>query len=462
MTPSDPDIPSTELPRSLTVRDVVLLNLACLLGFSSLAQVAQFGFGSVLIWLLAACLFLIPSGITVVTLTARMPEEGGLYRWTRSAFGDTHGYIAAWSYWLSTVVWLPTVLLLVSLSALYIGGSSWLFLGDAPWYHATVCIFFVWFITGLNILGLGRAKWVQNIGSVATWGVVALLIVAGSIHAVQVGSMHPFSASSLIPDLRDWSLLPFLAIALFSFGGLELAPFMAGEIRDPARTIRRALPWSIGLATLLYMAGTVMVVVAIPEGDVGIIEGVAQSFHAMGATLGVPLLGPFGALLILLSTVGLFGAWMTGNARIPFVIGLDRFLPRVMGRVHPRFGTPWVSLVVQAVVLTLLLVASVVGSTLEEAYLVLLDMSIIMYFIPFLYMFAAGWWHEGRHRPVLAVVAVTGFVVTAFSMVVSTFPTDDITNVPLFLIKVLGGAGILTGAGLVPFWMATRRTRRSS
>lgn len=449
--------PNTELVRTLTVRDVVLLNLACLLGFSSLAQVAQFGFGSILVWLLAACLFLVPSGITVAVLSARMPEEGGLYRWTRMAFGDAHGYIAAWSYWLSTVVWLPTVLLLVSLSALYVGGSQWLALADAAWYHAAVCIGFVWLITGLNIIGLGRAKWVQNVGSVATWCVMALLVAAGSFQAVRVGSMHPFTVSALIPDLSDVSLLPFLAIALFSFGGLELAPFMAGEIRDPARTIRRALPWSMIVATVLYMAGTVMVVIAIPEGDVGIIEGVAQSFHAMGQTLGIQWLGSFGAILILLSTVGLFGAWMTGNARIPFVIGLDRFLPPVMGTVHPRFRTPWVSLVVQAVVLSLLLLASVIGSTLEEAYLVLLDMSIIMYFIPFLYMFAAMWWHVGRYETILALVAATGFLVTAFSMVMSAFPTDDITNVPLFLVKVLGGAAFLIGVGMVPFLLRGKR-----
>jgi len=103
----------------------VLLNISCIVSLSSLAQVAQFGYASLLLFVLAILTFLIPSGLMVAELNARMPEEGGLYLWTRSAFGDLHGYIAAWTYWLSNIVWLPTAVLLVSVSGLYILSSAW-------------------------------------------------------------------------------------------------------------------------------------------------------------------------------------------------------------------------------------------------------------------------------------------------------------------------------------------------
>ena len=80
-----------ELHRALGLRDLVLLNISCIVGLSSLSQVAQFGFGSIALYLLAAIIFLVPSALVVAELNARMPEEGGFYLWTRTAFGDLHG-----------------------------------------------------------------------------------------------------------------------------------------------------------------------------------------------------------------------------------------------------------------------------------------------------------------------------------------------------------------------------------
>src|SRR5262249_3587639 len=95
------------------------------------------------------------------------------------------------------------------------------------------------------------------------------------------------------------------------------------------------------------------------------------------------------AFLITISNVGGAGAWLAGTARVPFVAGLQNFLPRAFGALHPRFGTPHVALLVQGIVATLLLVMSFVGHSVEKAYLILIDMTIIVYFIPYLYMFAA-------------------------------------------------------------------------
>lgn len=148
--------------RALNLRDVVLLNISCIIGLASLAQVAQFGFASMPLWILGILLFLIPSGLMVAELNARMPEEGGFYRWTRTAFGDWHGYVAAWTYWLSNIVWLPTALLLVSISCLYIFGDTWLGLTNNPWYNGLVCLGFLWLVTLLNVVGLKRAKWIQT------------------------------------------------------------------------------------------------------------------------------------------------------------------------------------------------------------------------------------------------------------------------------------------------------------
>ncbi len=461
-----------KLHRALNLKDLVLLNITCIFGFSSLAQVAQFGFASMPLYVLAILTFLIPTGLVVAELNARMPEEGGFYLWTRSAFGDFHGYVAAWAYWLSNIVWLPTVLILIPISFLYVFGDNLLFLADNPWYNGLVAIGLLWIVTILNILGMERAKWVQNIGGIATWISVALLLILGVVFVTNNGSAHPFTPEKLIPDITDFSLLPFFAIVAFSFGGLELAPVMAGEIQNPKRNIPRAIFISAIAVGLIYIVGTLMLILIVPEGEVGIIEGVAQAFHQVSSSLGMPWLGTFGVILVALSFMGLFGSWMTGTARIPFVIGLNHYLPDVVAKVHPKWGSPYVSLIMQAIVLSLLFLGSMFGSTIQEAYLTLLDMSIILYFIPILYMFAALIVHlkrntggEGiitifaKRKAAIWLVVLSGFGITLFSTIISAVPTKDIENKALFVVKVVGGAALLIGAGLIVYFVKRKKNQ---
>lgn len=468
--PSGEAVPG--LRRALGLRDLVLLNIACIVSYSSLGQVAQFGFGSLTLFALAVVFFLVPSGIVVAELNARMPEEGGFYLWTREAFGDFHGYVAAWTYWASTIVWLPTVVLLVAAAALYAGGESWLSLVEDPLYNAAVCLAVIWGATLLNVVGLERAKWIQNVGATAVWVTTALLFLLAIVFVARFGSVHPFAVERLIPDFGDFGTLPFFAIVAFSLTGLELAPVMAGEIRDPRRTIPRALVISAVAVALIYMAGTLALVFTIEPGGIGIIDAMAQAFREVGQTMGIPWIGPLGALLVALGTMGLFGSWLTGVARIPFVIGLDRYLPRAVAKIHPRWGSPWVALLMQGVVLTLLFLASIAGATVKEAFLVLLDMSILLYFLPYLYLFASLIWHlrndtgrRGmfpwlRRRGLGWWVAVPGFLVTLVSMILAAVPSGEVENGPLFVLKVVGGAVLLTGCGIAVYGL--RRGRRGA
>lgn len=461
---SPPD--GNPLHRALRLKDLVLLNISCIVGLTSLAQVAQFGFASLPLYALAVLTFLIPSGLMVAELNARMPEEGGFYLWTRTAFGDWHAYVAAWCYWLSNIVWLPTVLLLAAASCLYVLGDEYIGLSEDPAYNLVVCLGILWLVVLLNILGLERAKWVQNIGGIGTWFCIGFLLVVGIAFVSRHGSGHPFEMAKLLPDVTDFSLLPFFAIVAFCFGGLELAPVMAGEIQQPKRNIPRAIVISSIAVALIYMVGTLMLIIAVPEGEVGIIEGVAQAFHVVGTTMDLPWIGSAGGVLVALSTLGLFGSWMTGTARVPFVIGLDHYLPDAFGRIHPQWGSPYVSLLVQGVLLTLLFLASIAGATIKEGFLVLLDMSVILYFIPFLYMFAAFAWHlrrktggEGvipafqKGSAAVWTVAALGFGTTLFSTIITSVPTGEIESKGLFVAKVVGGAALLIGVGLVVYYL---------
>ena len=171
--------------------------------------------------------------------------------------------------------------------------------------------------------------------------------------------------------------------------------------------------------------------------------------------------GTAGAVLVALSILGPFGAWFAGTSRLPFVVGLDQYLPAEFGKVHKKWKSPYVSIIVQGVILSIMLIASFSGSTLQEAFLILYDMAVILYFIPFLYMFGAWIWHHKKgtgtgmvvyfhnRKNIVNGIASIGILVTLFAIIISCVPSREIVDKNLFLLKVIGGAILLIGCGFI-------------
>ena len=169
--------------------------------------------------------------------------------------------------------------------------------------------------------------------------------------------------------------------------------------------------------------------------------------------------------MIVVSSTGGLGAWVTGVARIPYVIGIDRYLPSALGRTHPRYGTPHVSLITMGVVVSLIILLATAGATLQEAYIAVLDLSIILYFIPFLYMFAALpvlRLHVGEDDPGVTRVPFgnvgpwlfggLGFAATMLSIVLSFIPPAGTGNPALFIVKITAATVIFIATGLGFYW----------
>ena len=460
--------PHATLQRTLGVSDLVLLNIAAILGIRWLSTAAQMGPSSLVLWLLAVVIFFIPSGLTVMELSSRLPGEGGIYLWAKAAFGEQHGFIAGWTYWVNNLFYFPGLLLFIAGAFLFLGGSEWLGLADNPWYNAAFSLIVIWIVIGANIVGLSRGKWIQNVGALCTGAIFVVLVVAGVWAWAEHGSATHFTAAALVPDIGNFATLTFFATMTFAFAGLELGPAMGEEIKAPERSIPRAMLISGLMIGVIYIAGTGVLMVAVPEGEVEVITGIPQALAAIGERIALPGLAVLGGALIVMSTTGGLGAWVTGVARIPYVIGIDRYLPKALGSTHPRWGTPHVALITQGVVVSLLLMAAVSESTIEEAYVMLLDMSIILYFIPFLYMFAALPVLRMKARDNHAGVRLVpfgafgpwlfgglGFAATLLSVGLALLPPEDSANPGLFLLKVGGGSLLFIGAGLA-FYLTNR------
>jgi amino acid transporter len=276
--------------------------------------------------------------------------------------------------------------------------------------------------------------------------------------------------ATLKPDLNNFPALNLLASIAFAFAGLELASTMADEVENPRRNLPRSILISGPLIAIAYVAGTAAVLWRLPNKDVNVVSGFLQALKA-GAENISPTLGwvaPLCAALYSIGNLGSMGAWLIGPARVAFVIGLDRYFPKAFGVVHPRWHTPYVAILVQATLATIFLLLSVLGkgTNVEDVYLILLDTQILIYFIPYLYLFIVFLIHRRRSQNSSEVVlapggsiggwlaGLSGMIVTLFAMIIATIPPPDVGDSLLFRLKVIGGAlGFILIGGLI-YWCA--------
>jgi len=461
------------LERTLKTRDIVLFNVAAIVGMRWVALAAHSGPSSLTLWVLAALLFFIPQGLAVTALSSAIPEEGGLYVWSTRAFGPRQGFVAGWLYWTSNILYFPTLTLSTVVFALYIFNLRFAALENSRAYTAGASLVLLAVALAFNIVGLKTGKWVQNIGGLAQWLPSGVLLAVGVIALISAGSATPIPASSLLPSFAKSDTIIFFAQICFGFAGLELAPMMAGEVHDPKRTLPRAI-WISGLTiAACYAVGTLSLLWALPPSKISIIAGVNQAIAQAGAAHGIPWLGPPVAFLMTVAGLGGLGAWLIGTARLLFCGGMDRYLPPVFGKTHPKWKTPYVALLVQAVLSALFIVAATQGSTVHSAYLMLVDATLIVYFIPYLYMFAAAI----RLRREIAgepgaipvpggrggswLVNGVGFATTLLAIILALIPPSDTPDKGAFFLKVFGGSLAFLVAGFLFFGWAGRRRARA-
>jgi amino acid transporter len=299
----------------------------------------------------------------------------------------------------------------------------------------------LWIGVVTNLVGLRVGKWTENLGGLATYAAGVVLVALG----FTVWALHGTATPLRVVPEWNWGRLNFWSQIAFAFGGLELGAIMGGEIRNPRRNVPRAA-WISGLLIAgFYVAGTLAILAVLPSRDVNILSGLTQAAAAAADRLGVPWVAMALAVLITFGITGQLGAWLSGSARVPFAIGLDRYLPPAFGRLHPRWKTPHVAILTQGIACTVFLVAMQLGASLRTGYQLLVDMTVITYFIPFLYLFAAAMKHGQR------LSAAAGIAVTLAGIAFSLVPPGDAGPAWLYDAKLAGGCAVLIATARIAF-----------
>jgi glutamate:GABA antiporter len=450
-------------------RDLLLFYVVTGVSLRWIAAAAAAGPSSIVIWIGAWLVFYMPLALSVIELSSRYPNEGGLYVWSKRAFGDFSGFMAAWTYWTSNLPYFPAVLYFAASNVLFVRQAQWSHLSANPTFFVVFALLTLAAATLLNIVGLEVGKWLHNVGALAMWIPVLIVIGLGLLAYHRFGSATTFLLHTMTPSLRLNEII-FWSVLTFAFGGCETASFMAEEIKNARRTIPLAL-FAGGLTVAFcYIVGTVCVLLALSSSEVSGLQGLVQAIAKTSNRVGLPFFLPVAALLIALSNIGASGAYLAAVARLPFVAGIDRYLPAAFGTLHPRWGTPWVALLTQAVIGAIFIFLGQAGTSVKGAYDVLVSMGVITYFIPYLYLFASMFKLQSEPageeiirvpggRPAAYVLSILGFATTLFTIALSVLPPPDEPNKSLAVFKIIGGCGALVLIGVGLYWTGRRRAQ---
>jgi amino acid transporter len=467
--------PVRQLRKELTFWDVLLFNIAAVLGPRWIAAAAHNGTSSISLWVLFALLFFVPTAFVITELATRFPHEGGLYVWSKEAFGDFHGFVAGWTYWVFSFFYFPGLLLASASMAAYVGGGSWGHLAQDRTFLLWGSFGLLALAVGMNIVGLNVGKWLQNAGGVGTYLPLVLLAGASAVVWWKHGSVTHFTWASIWPT---WNLgtVNFWSQLLFAFTGLELVSAMSDEIRNPQKTLARAT-WGSGLLiAVIYIVGTIAVLGVVQDAQVDAKSGVFQALTVASGILKVGAIGMIAAMLAVVGNAGGIGTTVAGISRVPFIVGVDRYLPAAFGKIHPKWKTPYISILVQAIISGLILLASQINETTGSAYQILVDAATILYFIPFLYMYAAVIRLASRKdrrenaraslipggKAGVWIAGGLGFAITLLGIVVSVIPPGEAADKFLFEAKLLGGTIGAVAIGLALYYRGVRQKAREA
>lgn len=470
-----PADPKSQLRKTMGFWDVLLFNIATVLGPRWIAAAGHNGTSSISLWVLAAVFFFVPGAFVINELSSRFPDEGGLYVWAKEAFGDFHGFVAGWTYWIYTVFYFPGLLLASASMSAYVIGEKGSALAQDRTFLLTVSMILLLVAVVLNIIGLNIGKWLQNAGGVGTYLPLLLLAGLGLILYFKQGSATHFTWANMMPTW-NWDTVNFWSQIAFAFTGLELVSAMSEEVRDPRRTLPRAVLGAGAMIAFMYIAGTFAILALVPAGDLDPKSGVFHAITIGSVALKVGFLGILAAILVSVGNAGGVGSTVAGIARVPFVVGIDRYLPAAFGKIHPRWKTPYISILVQAVLSGVILLLSQIRSeTVQAAYQMLIDAAIILYFIPFLYMFAGVLKLASRRdrleNPQAVLVpggkiglwlsGILGFLVVLAGIFVSLVPPGDASNKTSFELRLIGGTVASILLGLFLYWRGVWDKKKS-
>jgi amino acid transporter len=457
---------SAVFKKELGLTDLVLTQILYIIGLSWVGAAAKLGPSHITFWLLAILLFYIPSAVVVVYLNRLMPLEGGLYQWAKLGFNEFTGFMVAWNLWLFVIVLTSEIGLQVATYLSYALGPGAAWLAGSKWVIAGASFVIIGALVVVSTIGLGVGKWIHNAGAVMMIVIFTALVALPILNWLRgsITEYHPFAIAAPAFSLFSLNILGKLGFG--ALGGFEYVAILAGECRDPVRTINRSVIIAAPIIAVMFILGTSSVLAFVRLDDIDLIGPIPQVLSIGSRPFGLAAsVVPVAILMVMCMRLAQASVNFTANTRLPMVAGWDYLLPAWFTKLHAKRRTPVNSILFVGAMILAMGLAGIVGVGEQEAYQLLQNAAGSFYAITYLVMFAIPIIGlrgvKPRPSPWLKMASGSGFLMTLLYIVVSVFPIVQVKNRASFMVKVSGViiAANIIGAAIFIFAERRRRNR---
>lgn len=376
------------MKEKLSLFSLTLLIVAAIDSVRTLPSTAFFGSSLIFFFLLSALIFLIPISLISAEFSSRYPEEGGIFHWVRKAFGDKIGMLAVWLQWINTMVWYPTMLLFIAGTAAHLLDPS---LAQDKTFLISMTLATFWGLTLLNFRGIQvSARLNAFCGILGTLLPMLFLIILGIFWALSGNPLSiSFSPEALLPSLANSETYGVVITIMTSFLGMELAGVYVTDIINPQKNFPKAIAWSalILLTTLIF--GSLSVAAIIPKSEIHFVDGVMQTFTLFFNALNIPRFTPILAFLVMIGSIGGSVNWLLSPAKGLLQAAEYGFLPPYFA-VQNKHGVSVRILVLQAFVVTLFSLATLLIPSINAYYWFLMALSTSLYMLTYILLFLSA------------------------------------------------------------------------
>lgn len=450
----------------LGVGTLMIMNIVAVVSLRGLPAEAVYGMSSAFYYLFAALVFLIPVSLVAAELASLFPyQQGGMFRWIGEAFGSKLGFLGIWLQWVESTIWFPTVLTFGAVSLAFIGMDHVAdsHLAANKFYTIAVVLAIYWLATLISLKGLGWVGKISKIGGmVGTIIPAALLVVCGVVYLAMGGHSQMNFHGDFFPDLSNFDNVVLAASIFLFYAGMEMSGVHVRDIKNPTVNYPKAVFAGALVTVLIFVLGTYALGMIIPAKDINLVQSLLVGFDNYFQVFYMNWFTPVIAIALAFGVLAGVLTWVAGPSKGIFSVGQAGYLPPFFQKTN-KSGVQKNILLIQGGAVTLLSLLFVVMPSVESFYQILSQLTVVLYLIAYLLMFAAviylRYSMKDAKRPfrigskgnlLLWIVAGVGFLGSMLAFVLSFFPPDQIamgSNTVWFAV-LFGGVALFV---ILPF-----------
>ena len=440
----------------LSVATLAIMNITAVVSLRGLPAEAIYGPSSAFYYIFAAIVFLIPTAMVAAELAAMFSDkQGGVFRWVGEAFGARTGFLAIWLQWIESTIWFPTVLTFGAVSLAFIGSND---VSDAAMasnktFTLITVLAIYWIATFVATKGLswvGKiSKWGGIIGTIIPAG---LLIVLGIIYIASGGHNNMDMSQGFFPDLTKLDNLVLASSIFLFYAGMEMMGVHAMDVENPTKNFPKAIIIGSIATVAIFVLGTFALGFIIPAKDINLTQSLLIGFDNFFDYLHMSWAGPVIAVALMFGVLASVLTWVAGPSKGIYTVGKAGYLPPFFQKANKQ-GVQRNILLVQGGIVTLLSLLFVVMPSVQSFYQILSQLTILLYLIMYMLMFAAAIvlrykmkdaprpFRLGKGNALMWILGAVGFAGSLLAFILSFIPPGQIatgSNAVWYSVLIIG------------------------